>query len=77
MLTQTTSILQQAGYIVSNILIPLAFTLALLYFFYGVAKYIWSEGQGKDDGKKIMIWGVSLSLLCHQYGELFILLGMK
>ncbi|OHB15394.1 MAG: hypothetical protein A2431_03885 [Candidatus Zambryskibacteria bacterium RIFOXYC1_FULL_39_10] len=57
-LTETRNFLTAARDIVSNILIPLAFTLALLFFFYGVAKYIWAEGQGKDDGKKIMIWGV-------------------
>lgn len=42
--------------IVRDILIPLVFTLALLFFFYGVAKYIWSEDKSK--GKEIMTWGV-------------------
>ncbi len=41
-----------------DVLIPLAFMLALAIFFYGVAKYIWSEGQGKAEGKSIMTWGV-------------------
>jgi len=41
-----------------NTLIPLVFTLALLCFFWGVVKYIWAEGSGKDEGKKIMIWGI-------------------
>lgn len=45
-------------YIVRSILIPLVFALALLFFFWGVAKYIWSVGADKDEGKKIMIWGV-------------------
>lgn len=44
--------------IVENTLIPLVFVLAIGFFFWGIAKYIWSEGNGKDDGKKIMIWGV-------------------
>ena len=44
--------------LVQDILVPLVFTLALLLFFWGVAKYIWSEGQGKDDGRKIMVWGI-------------------
>ena len=48
-----------AGYgIVTGVLIPLAFSLCLLYFFWGVAKYIKSEGDGKGEGKQIMIWGV-------------------
>jgi FtsH-binding integral membrane protein len=57
-LTQTKTILENSYSIVRDTLIPLVFTLALLFFFWGVAKYIWSEGQGKDDGRKIMIWGV-------------------
>jgi hypothetical protein len=54
----TKGILEGAYGIVKDVLVPLAFTLALLYFFYGVAKYIWSEGAGKAEGKSIMIWGV-------------------
>lgn len=44
--------------IVTNTLIPLAFALGLFYFFWGVAKYIREEGQGKSEGRSIMIWGV-------------------
>lgn len=54
----TSGFLTNLEYIVTKILIPLVFTLALLFFFYGVAKYIWSEGQGKADGRSIMVWGV-------------------
>ncbi len=57
-LTQTRTLLQSAMNIVTQILIPLVFTLALLFFFWGIAKYIRSEGTGKEEGKKIMIWGV-------------------
>jgi len=57
-LNGTTSFFTQAEVLVRGFLVPLVFTLALLFFFYGVAKYIWSEGQGKEDGRKIMIWGV-------------------
>lgn len=57
-LTKTRTLLESVGDIVRDVLIPLVFTLALLYFFYGVGKYIWSEGQGKADGRSIMIWGV-------------------
>jgi len=45
--------------IVNQILIPLVFSLALLLFFWGMVKYIRSEGvDGKAEGRKIMIWGV-------------------
>ncbi len=44
--------------LVENTFIPLVFVLAIGFFFWGIAKYIWSEGGGKDDGKRIMIWGV-------------------
>lgn len=39
-------------------LIPIAFSLAVLLFFWGVAKFIFASGNGKDEGKKIMVWGV-------------------
>jgi hypothetical protein len=41
-------------------LIPIAFGLAVLYFFYGIAKYVSSAGDEKaaQSGKSIMIYGV-------------------
>lgn len=44
--------------LITGTLIPLVFSLALLMFFWGVVKYIKSEGSAKEDGRKIMIWGV-------------------
>lgn len=44
--------------LVTEILVPLVFILGLLAFFYGVVKYVWSEGEGKGEGKKIMVWGI-------------------
>jgi hypothetical protein len=43
-----------------NQLIPLTMALALLAFFWGLVKYIWSSGneEGKADGKNIMIAGI-------------------
>ena len=39
---------------------PIVVALALLYFFWGLAKYILSAGEkeSKDEGRKIMIWGI-------------------
>ncbi len=54
-------LIDSAFKIVNNGLIPLAFSLCLLYFFWGVAKYI-REGAGSDkaaeEGRRIMVWGV-------------------
>lgn len=48
-----------AGYdIIVSVLIPLAFGLCLMYFFWGVAKYIKSIGSEKDEGKQVMVWGI-------------------
>ena len=46
--------------LIQSVLIPLAFSLCLFYFFWGVAKYIKSAGNEKDteQGKRIMIWGI-------------------
>lgn len=54
----TERIISSVDNIVGAYLIPIAFTLALLYFFWGVAKYIKSEGDGKAEGKNVMVWGV-------------------
>ena len=42
-----------------NSLIPIAFAAALLFFFYGLALFIFKAG-GEDQvkGKSIMLWGV-------------------
>jgi hypothetical protein len=42
-------------------LIPLAFAAALLFFFYGIAKYIFrigGDGDAVEDAKRIMVWGI-------------------
>ena len=56
-LTKTRVIFRELGKLV-GIAIPIIFALALLLFFWGVAKYIWSAGSDKDEGKKVMFWGV-------------------
>ena len=54
-------IIDAAFGLVNSVLIPLAFALCLLYFFWGVAKYI-RTGAGSDqaaeEGKRVMIWGI-------------------
>jgi hypothetical protein len=57
MLGKTTDLLDALSELV-EIAIPIVFALALLLFFWGVAKYILSAGTEKDEGKKIMVWGV-------------------
>lgn len=75
-LGQTRTFLENALKIVTDILVPLAFTLALLYFFYGVAKYIWSEGTEKAAGKNIMIWGVvALFVMSSIWGIIYFIQG--
>lgn len=56
---------------VINILIPAFFGLAIIYFFYGVAKYILSAGDPKSagEGKSIMIYGViAIAVMASIYG---------
>ena len=47
------------GDIIST-LIPIAIALAILFFFWGLAKYILNQGdeEKKKEGRGIMIWGV-------------------
>ncbi len=53
------SLIVQIGEIVSS-LIPIAFGVGVLAFFWGMAKYIFAAGNedSKEQGKQIMIWGV-------------------
>lgn len=47
--------------IVTNTLIPLAFLLCVLYFFWGVTKYIKSGAGGDkaaEEAKGVMVWGI-------------------
>jgi len=39
-------------------LVWILLTLALVVFFWGIVRYIWSEGAGKAQGREIMFWGV-------------------
>jgi SNF family Na+-dependent transporter len=70
-LSKTRTLLENADDIVRTVLVPLAFTLALLFFFWGVAKYIWSAGD-KEEGKKIMVWGVvALTVMTTIWGLVY------
>ena len=56
---------------IMNILIPAFFALAVVYFFYGMAKYILAAGDPDEakKGKSIMIYGViGLAVMASLYG---------
>ncbi|HEY4515709.1 MAG TPA: hypothetical protein VJH67_00800 [Candidatus Paceibacterota bacterium] len=58
-LTQTTGIVRQGSTLV-NLLIPIVFALALLFFFWGLAQYILASGDASklEEGRNKMVWGV-------------------
>ena len=41
-----------------NLAIPVVLALAVLYFFWGLAQYILSADEKKEEGRNIMIYGV-------------------
>ncbi len=43
-----------------NPIIAILFVLATLYFFYGVAKYVWNpeSEEEREGGRRSMLWGV-------------------
>lgn len=57
-LASTNRILMNLEDIITRIVVPLVFTVAVLLFFWGMAKYIRSSGDEKQEGRKIMVWGV-------------------
>ncbi len=56
-LSNIQTLVQSIGNII-NIAIPIVFALAMLFFFWGLAKYILGSEHDKDAAKKTMIWGV-------------------
>jgi hypothetical protein len=59
-----------------TLLLPIIFALALIYFFWGVAKYVLAAGDPKAaaEGKSIMIYGViALAVMASVYGLINIL----
>ena len=44
--------------IVTKYLIPLAFAAAVLFFIWGIARYILGGAEDKEKAKNVMIWGV-------------------
>ena len=60
-------------------LIPVVTALALLFFFWGLAKFILAAGDeaAKDEGKRIMIWGVvALFVMAAVWGIIQALAGI-
>jgi len=67
-LTNVQTLLVNVGKVM-NLLVPIIFTLALLYFFWGLANYILKAGEEKEEGKNIMIWGiVALFVMASVWG---------
>lgn len=63
--------LVRQGKTIIDLLIPMAFAVAIIYFFYGVAKYIGKAGDPKEAaaGKSIMIYGViAIAVMASLYG---------
>jgi hypothetical protein len=53
------ALVDQVGNLIQT-MIPFVAALALLFFFYGLAKFILAAGNedAKDEGKRIMFWGI-------------------
>jgi hypothetical protein len=68
-LVEFTSFFTQIRTIV-DLLVPLVFTLALLGFFWGLARYLFAgTDEGKVAGKQIMVWGiVALFVMASVWG---------
>ncbi len=61
---------------VLGLLTPIIFAIAILYFFWGLAKFIMAAGddEARATGKKIMLWGiVGIFVMTAVYGLVQIL----
>ena len=72
------SIIQTIGTIVKD-LIPVMFGLAIVYFFWGMIKYIMAAGEPEKakEGKSIMIYGViAIAVMAALFGLVTWLTGI-
>ena len=69
------NIINAIGTAVNN-LIPIAAGLALLGFFFGLAKYIFQAGndEAQDEAKQVMLWGVIALFLIAAIGGIIAVL---
>ena len=54
-----------------NVLVPIVFTIALLVFFWGLAKFILSAGdeEARKGGRQVMIWGIiAIAVMASVWG---------
>lgn len=52
-------LIDSAFSIITELLIPIALGLCVLYFLWGIFKYVrTSAGSEKSEGKSVMVWGV-------------------
>jgi len=59
--------------IIFRLLIPLLITLALVFFLWGIAKFVFASGQGdeqgRETGKRLMVWGlIALFVMISVWG---------
>lgn len=69
-LSNLSNLITQFGQIIAKI-IPIMFALAIIYFFWGVIKFIRAAGDPKAaaEGKSIMIYGViAIAVMISLYG---------
>ncbi len=52
-----TTLLNSVGRLV-DMALPIVVALALLAFFFGLAKFIFAGAEAKEEGKTLMIWGI-------------------
>ncbi len=53
------AVISEVGSLV-NLLIPIAFSAAILFFFWGVARFVLHSGDEgtHEEGKQMMLWGI-------------------
>lgn len=62
------TLLRSVGRLV-DIALPIVVALALLAFFWGLARFIFGGAESKEEGKSLMIWGiVALFIMISVWG---------
>lgn len=64
--------------VILNPLIVFGFVVALLYFFWGILKFVMNAGEvsGRDEGKQSILWGlIGMFIMVSVFGIIKIILN--
>ncbi len=69
------TLINQLSGVINGQLIPITFTLAILVFFWGIVRYVYSQStEDKVAGKGIIVWSlIAVFIMVSVYGIIYLM----